>query len=298
MSTKMLGLTAVLTLFATVCSAQALSPKWEELTSADFVKAIKQADGVCMLPMGSMEHFGPTAPIGTNVYLAREVSVAAARQAYVVIFPDYFVSAATGSSAEPGTIAYSLDTQMKFLDETTREMARNGCKKIILGNGHTPNQQLINLYMENFRAVPRDYVVYTIYVTAFPANYANGGPYPPAMLPSKPGADGHGGEERVAAMLVNHPDLIHLERSRDEPLEPGHGAEDRNNAPPAGGLNVVPTGYFGDPSGATLERGRALMDWATARLATFIRQVKADSKTLALQRELYERIQQPRMPSR
>jgi creatinine amidohydrolase len=251
-----------------------------------------------MLPMGSMEHFGPTAPIGTNGYLAREVSVAAAQQAYVVIFPEYYVAAAASSSAEPGTISYSLDMQMKFLDETTREMARNGCKKIILGNGHTPNMQLINLYMENFRSVPRDYVVYTIYITAFPVNYSNGGPYPQAMLPSKPGADGHGGEERVAAMLVNHPNLIHLDRSGDEPLEPGHGAEDRHNAPPAGGLNFVPTGYFGDPSGATVERGRALMDWATARLVKFIQQVRADNKTLALQKELYERIQQPRMPSK
>src|SRR5580704_6941695 len=143
---KMLGLAAGLSLCATICSAQTLSPKWEELTSAAFVKAIKQADGVCMLPMGSMEHFGPTAPIGTNVYLAREVSFAAAKQAYVVIFPDYFVSAALGSGAEPGTIVYSQDIQLKLLDETVREMARNGCKKIIIGNGHTGNISLIGLY--------------------------------------------------------------------------------------------------------------------------------------------------------
>ena len=295
---KILGVAAGFCLSATVCSAQTLPAKWEDLTSPDFVKAIKQAEGVCILPMGSIEHFGPTAPVGTNAYLAREVSIEAAQQAYAVVFPDYFVASATDSSAEPGTIAYSLDLQLRFLDETTREMARNGCRKIILGNGHTPNMQLINLYMENFRSVPRDYVVYTIYVTAFPANYNNGGPYPAAMLPSKPGADGHGGEERVAAMMVNHPDLVHVDRAHDEPLEPGHGAEDRNNAPPAGGLIGVPTGYFGDASGATAARGRALMDWATARLVKFIQQVKADNKTLAFQKEFYQRTQQPQIPAK
>jgi creatinine amidohydrolase len=114
------------------------------------------------------------------------------------------------------------------------------------------------------------------------------------MLPSKPGADGHGGEERVAALLVDHPELVHVERAHDEPQEPGHGAEDRNNQPPAGGLANLPTGYFGDASGATVARGHALMDWATGRLVKFIQQVKADNKTLALQKELYGLEQAPR----
>ena len=44
---------------AGLCSAQVLSPKWEELTSPDFGKAIQKAAGACVLPMGSIEKFGP-----------------------------------------------------------------------------------------------------------------------------------------------------------------------------------------------------------------------------------------------
>ena len=36
------------------------------------------------------------------------------------------------------------------------------------------------------------------------------------MQPSKPGVDGHGGEERIAAMLAYYPDLVHLDRAHDE----------------------------------------------------------------------------------
>ena len=38
-----------------------------------------------------------------------------------------------------GTIAYSREMQLALLQETTDEMARNGCKKIIIVNGHGGN---------------------------------------------------------------------------------------------------------------------------------------------------------------
>src|SRR5580704_12779631 len=92
---------------AAIGSAQTLSPKWEDLTSADFVKAIQKADGVCILPMGSIEKFGPSAPVGTNLYLGRIIPLEAVKQEYAVIFPDYFVAQTTDTSTLPGTLRYS-----------------------------------------------------------------------------------------------------------------------------------------------------------------------------------------------
>src|SRR5579863_3166957 len=147
MSRSTLKLIAGLSFAATLGSAQTLSPKWEDLTSADFVKAIQKADGVCLLPMGSVEKFGPSAPLGTNLYLGRIIPLEAVKKEYAVIFPEYFVAGTTDTSTLPGTIHYSVNMQLQFLDETTREMARNGCRKIILANGHTGNVALINLFM-------------------------------------------------------------------------------------------------------------------------------------------------------
>src|SRR5580704_6893307 len=154
---KISKLIIIIALGCAAGSAQTLSPKWEDLTSADFVKAIQKADGVCILPMGSIEKFGPSAPLGTNVYLGRIIPLEATKQEYAVIFPEYFVAGTTDASTLPGTIRYSTTMQLQFLDETTREMARNGCRKIILANGHTGNVSLINIYMANFAATPRDY---------------------------------------------------------------------------------------------------------------------------------------------
>ena len=52
-------------------SAQPLSPKWDELTGPDFIRAIAQAKGVCILPMGILEKHGPAGPIGTDLFDAR-----------------------------------------------------------------------------------------------------------------------------------------------------------------------------------------------------------------------------------
>jgi creatinine amidohydrolase len=290
------GWIALLGLAVSVCSAQTLPPKWEDLTSADFVKAIQKADGVCLLPMGSIEKFGPSAPLGTNLYLGRIIPLEAVKQEYAVIFPDYFVAGTTNTSNLPGTIHYSVNMQLQFLDETTREMARNGCRKIILANGHTGNVSLINLYMSNFVSAPRDYAVYYIYSSGFPVTPNQLAQLPAAARPSKPGVDGHGGEERVAAMLAYYPELIHLDRAHDEPSSPGHGAEG-DNPLPAGAMTELPTGYSGDAAGATAARGQALVQQAVGNLVKFIRAVKADKATLKVEKEFYERVEQPKNPA-
>ena len=292
MSKSILKLLAATSFAASLCSAQTLSPKWEDLTSADFVKAIQKADGVCLLPMGSVEKFGPSAPLGTNVYLARIIPLEAVKQEYVVIYPEYFVAETSNTSTLPGTIHYSLTLQMQFLDETVREMARNGCRKIILANGHSSNTGLINLFISNLTDIPHDYAVYSTYPSGFPVTGNGLSQLPPAAQPSKPGADGHGGEERVAAMLAYYPELIHLDRAHDESGEPGHGAEGGNPLP-AGAMTSLPTGYSGDAAGATAVRGHALVDFAIDKLVKFIRSVKADNQTLKVQKEFYQHVEHP-----
>ena len=290
-----LKLIAILAFGTAAGSAQTLSPKWEDLTSADFVKAIQKASGVCILPMGSIEKFGPSAPLGTNVYLGRIIPLEAVKQEYAVIFPEYFVAGTTDASTLPGTIHYSVSMQLQFLDETTREMARNGCKKIILANGHTGNVSLINLFMANFAASPRDYAVYYIYSSGFPVVGPNVSQLPAAARPSKPGVDGHGGEERVAAMLAYYPDLIHLDRAHDEVSSAGHGAEGPGNTLP-GQMTSLPTGYSGDASGATAARGHALVDLMVVKVVKFIRDVKADNTTLVIEKEFYQHMEHPQNP--
>ena len=55
------------------------------------------------------------------------------------MFPEYYVGQIFEARHHPGTVAYSSHLQLQMLQETVSEMARNGCKKIIIVNGHGGN---------------------------------------------------------------------------------------------------------------------------------------------------------------
>jgi creatinine amidohydrolase len=177
-------------------------------------------------------------------------------------------------------------------------MARNGCRKIILANGHSSNSGLISLFIADLADTPHDYAVYSIYPSGFPVAGNTLNQLPPAAQPSARGVDGHGGEERVAAMLAYYPDLIHLDRAHDEPTSTGHGTEGQpgaapQNPLPAGAMRELPTGYSGDAAGATAARGQALVNWGIDKLVLFIRAVKADNGTVKVEQEFYQRFEHP-----
>ncbi|MGA2250834.1 creatininase family protein, partial [Terracidiphilus sp.] len=157
---RRLALIVSLLAAASALHAQTLSPKWEELTAPDFVTAIHQSQGTCVLPFGILEKHGPHLPLGTDLLDVRFAALNAVKQEYAVVFPEYYFGQIFEAQQEPGTVAYSLSTQLLLLQETVKEMARNGCKKVLIVNGHGGNEYLLPLFAQAQLATPRDYVVY------------------------------------------------------------------------------------------------------------------------------------------
>src|SRR5216110_3131086 len=126
-----------------------LSTKWEELTAADFRDAISQSKGACVLPFGILEKHGPHLPLGTDLINVRYATMQGATKEYAVVFPEYYFGQIFEARHEPGTIAYSAKLQLELLQETTDEMARNGCKKIVIVNGHGGNNHLLPFFAQS-----------------------------------------------------------------------------------------------------------------------------------------------------
>src|SRR4030088_994293 len=158
------ALTAVLvTLLAGAHGAHAqtkLSGKWEELSAADFRRAVEQSKGTCILPFGILEKHGPHLPLGTDLSNVRYAALHGAEKEYAVVFPEYYFGQIFEAKHEPGTIAYSRDLQLRLLQETTDEMARNGWKKSLIDNGHGGNEILLPYFGQSQLEKRRDYVVY------------------------------------------------------------------------------------------------------------------------------------------
>src|SRR5262244_1706571 len=116
-------------IFASNSQAQSpLSIKWEELTAPDFVKAIQQSQGTCLLPIVILEKHGAHLPLGNDLINVRYLSEHAAGQEYAVVFPAYYFGQIFEARHQPGTVAYSSHMQLDLLQETTDEMGRDGCK--------------------------------------------------------------------------------------------------------------------------------------------------------------------------
>ncbi len=267
-------------------SQSKLPAKWEELTAPDFIQAIHQSQGVCLLPFGILEKHGPHLPIGTDLINVRYASVNAAQQEYAVIFPEYYAGQIFEAQHEPGTVAYSLALQLSLLQETVKEMARNGCKKVVIVNGHGGNESLLPLFGQAQLASPRDYVVY---VLTLPDRNLPG--RPPTKTPQN---DMHAGESETSNTMVSRPDLVHLDRADQE-----SGADqDRLNLPKNVYTGIwwyakFPDHYSGTGSAATRELGDFDMQHWSAEIATAVRAIKADQQSLRLQNEFYEKAQHP-----
>src|SRR4029077_3721259 len=160
--TKFLVIASFFAVALPLRAQQKLSPKWEELTAGDLRTAIHQSKGTCLLPFGILEKHGPHLPLGTDLLNVRYVSLHAVEQEYALVFPEYYFGQIFEAKHEPGTIAYSMELQLKLLQETTDEMARNGCKKIIIVNGHGGNEHLLPFFAQAQMDKPHDYAVYVL----------------------------------------------------------------------------------------------------------------------------------------
>src|SRR5256885_1760803 len=105
---------------------------------------MQKSEGPCLLQNGIMEKHGLHLPLGNDLINVRYASLHAAEQEYAVVFPEYFVSQIFEARHQPGTVAYSAHLQLELLQETSNEMGRNGCKKIIIVNGHGGNGNLLS----------------------------------------------------------------------------------------------------------------------------------------------------------
>ena len=258
---------------------------WEELTGPDFIAAIHKSQGLCVLPFGIIEKHGPHLPLGTDLINVRYVTEKAAQQEYAVVFPPYYFGQIAEARQQPGTVSYSGHMQLDLLQETTDEMARNGCKKVVIVNGHGGNLSLLPYFAQLQMQTPHDYVVYIYW---WPGAKGADRPYKGGTV------DMHAGESETAHTLVTAPGLVHMDRAQSE-----SGADQARVHLPEGLYTGIwwyarfPNHYSGDGSLATKELGEYDIKAETAAVAEAIRAAKADSESMKLQQQFYEDAKHP-----
>lgn len=259
--------------------------RWEELTGDQFPLKVNEVKGVCLLPLSCIERHAHHLPLGTDMFIGRELCRRAAELEPAIIYPDFIYTQILEARHYPGAIGIDPDLVVRLMENVCREIARNGLKKIVIVNAHGGNDHLIHYFTQIQLATRRDYVVYVAQPPLSPEDQAA----VRAQWETK--VDGHAGERETSAILVIRPDLVNKAALRPGeegmPLERLKTLRDLDTDMGIWWYADYPTHYCGDGTYATAEKGDLMLSGLARALASAIRAIKEDTETGRLQDEFF-----------
>jgi creatinine amidohydrolase len=266
--------------------AQEIPARWDELVASDWPIALEKSAKTAVLPIGILEKHGPHGPIGSDLIQVPEIAARATKSEYAVVFPDYFYGQIYEARHQPGTFALPSRLIWELLDATCEEIARNGFTKIVIVNGHGGNPNFLRFFVQSQLERRRDYVVFLHEPAPDPALTETVN----RMRKSDPAGDQHAGERETATLLYLRPDLVKMDRATAE-----SGANQQRLSVPDLYTAIwwyarYPNHYAGQGAVATRELGQLLSEDRVQALIRSLRTVKADTTTLALQKEFFDRV--------
>lgn len=280
---------------------------WTEILSGDFEMAVEEARGVCGLVVGCVEHHGRHLPLGQDVIHAGGVAELAAKKEPIVLFPHQYFGEKQGAGEFRGTIIFSSRLMHEILEESCREMGRNGFKKIVLISGHGGNAALLNNFARSVLYEKHDYMVFVY-------NAFKSWPTPAELvrmadrgqrdlLPELTDEDiallrhytsactakGHGCLIETAVSLGLRPDLVDLSRLNDVSGTSTHYMDHLTNAgfyTPFAWMANYPNSLSSDCHDGNNERiGRCVVRLASDKMAEAFRVLKEDTACEAYLKE-------------
>jgi len=267
-------------------TAQKLPQRWDEITAADWDKALTKSNKTCILPIGILEKHGPHVPMGSDLIRVREYAARATQKEYAVVFPDYFYGQINEAKHQPGVFALPERVVWDLLENTCDEIARNGFNKIIIINGHGGNPELIKYFIQTRLEKERNYAVYFFQ----PSSDSVFNKQVNALRHSEARGDQHAGERETSEVLYFRPELVQLDSAKNESGKNLNRLSIPNIYTAIWWYADYPNHYAGEGDKATSALGKLVADHTITQLIDAIKAVKSDDKTLMLQKEFFDRV--------
>jgi creatinine amidohydrolase len=260
--------------------------RWDELTGDAFSRAVADSGGVCLLPLGCLEHHAHHLPLATDMVVARELCERAARIEPAVVFPDFVYGQILEGRHMPGAFGIEVDLILLLLEATCREIARNGLTKILLVNGHGGNHHLLWTFVQSLLDRRRDFQVFLVEPQPSEAERTAIA----AQWESR--VDGHAGERETSLMLATRPDLVHTDRIG--PDHEGHSQHRYSDLGAVGARTAIwfyadhPTHFCGEPGTATAQKGERVLDAESRAIARAIAAIRHDQVIGPAQQQFFD----------
>jgi creatinine amidohydrolase len=203
---------------------------------------------VAVLPIGSCEQHGPYLPLTTDTLIASAIATAISEYHQLRQLPPITISCSHEHAAFPGTLSISATTLGAIVTDIADSLTEQGAAGLVIVNAHGGNAVLTNIVQQATTVGPLGIGLYPSREDWTEARAAAG-------LTSSSHDDMHAGELETSILLAAYPDY----------LRPGwhtsdHQHSDRRYLTTLGMHAYTHTGVIGQPSLATPDKGRAVLD--------------------------------------
>jgi creatinine amidohydrolase len=225
-----------------------------ELTEPEIVEQFRR-NPLVLMPTGSVEQHGAHLPAGTDTYAAETVAAAVAERMDGVVLPGPMAGVTPMHMPFAATVTFTPATFIRVVTEICEAAASHGARSLMIVNWHEGNIPSLAIAAEDLhrRVGLKVITVQACYVAE-------------EMYGETCNGLTHGGEIEALAVLATRPELVHLERiDRSSDHSRGRHMDrlrrTRSFQPVLTDIrNIAPTGWYGDPSGATAERGAEMVE--------------------------------------
>ncbi len=231
----------------------------QDLAWIDVQAYLRAGKDIAILPIGSTEQHGLHLPLGTDTLVAIKLAQAAAEAAGVLVAPPLWFGWSPHHLVLPGTITVRPEILIEVLYDLVHSLSQHGFRKFIAINGH----RIVNIAWMQL-AAERAQRQLGVKVVIFDPAYMSKAIVGELQF----GPVGHSEEIETSHMMHMAPELVRLERAKDNPV-PTHPLYSVDPAFAADTLCYVPStradlqrsadvagGTTGTPSKSNAEKGK------------------------------------------
>lgn len=246
----------------------------KELTTTE-ISGCNPKEWLVAWPIASLEQHGPYLPLGTDTivldYIVGEVRKRLNDRIPIMFIP----TLALGKSPEhlnfPGTISLRAKTLLDIMEDVVSSLITHGFNHLVVLNGHGGNTDILHAMGPDLRY---KYGIYIYYIDLWGDNFF--GDIIQKMFPKLTEADVHAASAETSMLLYIRPDLV-TSTPTGRSLEKA-SKQSQIDIRRFSWLteDVSQSGVIGDPSYASAEAGRQIVEYAVKKMCSLLEQFYRD----------------------
>ncbi len=240
-------------------------PIFEELSMAEVKEEVKSKK-VVILPIGSIEEHGKHLPLCTDCLQPEFVALQAAQRTGCLVAPSIRYGVCNSTRNFPGTISIGFETLHRIVLDILEEFTRNGFRRFLVLSGHAGQAHMAALRLAAHETIwnhQKSEKVRIMVCSDYDFAYELKEKYFDKD-------DGHAGAIETSRIMAIRPDLVKTKGEKSLPKFPRFEIL-------ADSERYFPRGVIGDPTAATIEKGRIVNDYVIEEVVKLVQELCIDA---------------------